>query len=178
MKILASYLGLPALVLGLACSTTGTHTRTARAGESPAVPGAQAEPGSAGTGTAPGELKGHASDQVITGRIADASDKQVVIDSSDGRQQTLSVADQTVVTLGGQESSASSLQPGQDVRASFNEQDGRNVAVKIDAQPIPGTGVTTPGSPPGTAPSENSSRGAGMGATPPAPPAPSGTSNQ
>lgn len=165
MKIRASYLGLPVLVLGLACSTT--HTRTARAENT--SQGTQAEPGSAGTGMAPGELKGHASDRVITGRIANASDRAIVIDSNDGQRQTLSLADQTVVTLDGQQSSASSLEAGQDVRASFNEQDGRNVAVKIEAQPKPGAGVYAPAAPPGTAPSDNSTNDAGAGSAAPAP---------
>ena len=165
MRIRTSYLGLPVLLLGLACSTAGTH-RTARAGDT------RPAPGSAGTGMASGELKGHASDHIISGRIANASDSALVIESNTGERQTLSLVDQTVVTMDGRDSSVSSLEAGQDVRASFNEQDGRNVAVKIEAQPKAGTGVTTPGSPPGTAPSDNAND-AGTGGT--AVPAPSDT---
>ena len=168
MRIRTSYLGLPVLLLGLACSTAGTH-RTARAGDT------RPAPGSAGTGMASGELKGHASDHIISGRIANASDSALVIESNTGERQTLSLVDQTVVTMDGRDSSVSSLEAGQDVRASFNEQDGRNVAVKIEAQPKAGagTGVYTPGSPPGTAPAEGSMNDAGTGGT--TAPAPSDT---
>jgi hypothetical protein len=167
MRIRATYLGLPVLLLGLACSTSGTHSRTARAGDTNRA--TQPAPGSAGTGMASGDLKGHASDHVISGRIANASDSSLVIESNTGERQTLSLVDQTVVTMDGRESSVSSLEAGQDVRASFNEQDGRNVAVKIEAQPKAGAGVYTPGSPPGTAPAEGSRNDAGMGGTTPAP---------
>lgn len=174
MRIRASYVGVPALLLGLACSTPGTHSRTARAGET--KQGTQVEPGSAGTGMAAGDVKGHASDRVISGRIADASDSSLVIESSSGERQTLSLVDQTVVTMDGRQSSVSSLEAGQDVRASFNEQDGKNVAVKIEAQPKAGAGVYTPGSPPGTAPAEGSTNDAGSGGT--IVPAPGETSGQ
>jgi hypothetical protein len=168
MRIHASYLGLPALLLGLACSTPGTHSRTARADRA-----SQPAPGSAGTGMTSGDVKGHASDHVISGRIANASDSSLVIESSSGERQTLSLVDQTVVMMDGRTTSVSSLEAGQEVRASFNEQDGKNVAVKIEAQPKAGAGVYTPGSPPGTAPAEGSTNDAGSGAT--TAPAPSGT---
>lgn len=149
MRIRSLFMALPAVALGLACSTTGgSSDRTARAGQEPR------EVGSAGTGMAAGDVKGHASDQVISGRVADATDGSLVIESATGERHTLSLVDQTVVTLDGRDSSASALQRGQDVRASFNEMDGRHVAVKVEAMPATGSGTYTPASPPGTSPTD------------------------
>ncbi len=151
MKIRSLFLAGPALAAGLACSTPSSAERTART-EPQDRP---TEVGSAGTGMASGDLKGHASDQVIMGRIADASESSIVIESTSGDRHTLSLVDQTVVTISGRDSSASSLQPGQDVRASFNEVEGRNVAVRVEATPLPGSDTYTPASPPGTSPTES-----------------------
>ncbi len=67
MMTRALFLALPA-VAGLACSTTHSIAPPAPQGRA-----AAREVGSAGTGMASGDVKGHASDQVITGRVANAS---------------------------------------------------------------------------------------------------------
>jgi hypothetical protein len=144
----ALFLALPA-VAGLACSTTHSD-KTARTDKG----GTAREVGSAGTGMASGDVKGHASDQVITGRVANASPGALVIESATGERQTLSLVEQTVVTIDGRDSSVSSLQAGQDVRASFNEVNGQRVAVKVEAMPMRGSDTYTPASPPGTSPTE------------------------
>lgn len=168
MRIRSLFMALPAVALGLACSTMGSGDRSARAGQDErgtATAGTTRQPevGSAGTGMT-GDLKGHASDQIITGRIADASEGSLVIESETGERQTVSVVDQTVVTIDGSDSSAASLTPGQDVRVSFNEQDGRHVAVKVEAMGMTGTDVR-PEVPPGH-PHHGSGTG-GAGGTPP-----------
>jgi Cu/Ag efflux protein CusF len=141
---------VPVLALGLACSTTQSSKGSASA-QPPGQTGATASgsasesgvsgnasaggmgaTGSAGTGMH-GDVKGHASDMVISGRISKASPDSLEIQSADGTMQQLSLADQTMVTVDGRDAHASDLTPGQDVRASFNQQDGRNVAVKIEA---------------------------------------------
>jgi hypothetical protein len=170
MKIRSLFMALPAVALGLACSTMGSGDRTARSG--------QREPGTATAGTTTtteprggmsssgaSDMKGHPSDQVITGRIADASAGALVIESDQGQRHTLSVVEQTTVTVDGSDSTASALVPGQDVRASFNEQDGRNVAVKVEAMRAPGSDTYTPGSPPGALPPGGSRNDAGTGGT-------------
>lgn len=146
MRIRSLFMALPAVALGLACSTP-SKAHTARSEQQRGV-------GTAGTGMASSDVKAHASDQVITGRVATASGGSLVIESTNGDRHTLALVDQTVVTLDGHDSNVSALQPGQDVRASFNEQDGRQVAVKVEAKPVTGASPYAPASPPGTAPAE------------------------
>lgn len=169
MKIRSLFMALPAVALGLACSTMGSGDRTARSGHrEPGTATAGTTTTTAPTTTAPGgmsDVKGHPSDQVITGRIADASAGSLVIESDQGQRHTLAVVEQTTVTVDGSDSTASALVPGQDVRASFNEQDGRNVAVKVEAMRAPGTDTYTPGSPPGALPPGGSRNDAGTGGT-------------
>ncbi len=168
MRIRSLYMALPA-VAGLACSTTGSGDRTARGGGEPSPPTAgtttTTEPRGGMSTSGEGDIKGHDSDQVITGRIADASAGSLVIESDKGERHTLAVVDQTTVMVDGSDSSASALMAGQDVRASFNEQDGRNVAVKVEAMRAPGTDTYTPGSPPGSLPPDRSQDDAGTGGT-------------
>ncbi len=149
MRIRSLFMAMPAVALGLACSTPSSKSHTtARAEQDRSV-------GSAGTGMASGDMKGHASDQVIMGRLAETSGGSLVIESTGGDRHTLSLVDQTVITVDGRQGSAAELHAGQEVRASFNEQDGRQVAVKVEATPAAGgANPYAPASPPGTAPSE------------------------
>ncbi|HEY2027733.1 MAG TPA: hypothetical protein VGH20_00870 [Myxococcales bacterium] len=68
------------------------------------------------------------SGQEVTGKLAQASDTQLRIDSL---QQPLKIDSSTQVTLDGQPSSAAQLQPGSEVRASYRP-DG--TAIKVDAK--------------------------------------------
>jgi hypothetical protein len=139
---------VPALALGLACSTTQSSRSASTQPEQPqagatASAGAQeptggVEPGSSSAPLVPSgaerELKGHSSDQVISGRVALASEGSLVINTDDGAQRTLSVVDETMVMLNGQEASLPELVPGDDVQASYDEQaDGSKVAVKVES---------------------------------------------
>ncbi|BDG02709.1 hypothetical protein [Anaeromyxobacter oryzae] len=129
---------VPVLALGLACSTTHStgSASTAKSDQPSADAGATASTpaGSASAGAGmQGDVKGHPSDKIVSGRVASATGDTLVIDSADGSQQTLSVVDQTTVTIDGQDSHLSDLKPGQDVRASYNDQDGQRVAVKVES---------------------------------------------
>ncbi|GAO04229.1 hypothetical protein [Anaeromyxobacter sp. PSR-1] len=182
MRIHALLLGVPAAI-GLACSTpsSGSSARTSSARTSRAStdaaasapsatnPGMRAEEG-AQAGAA-SDVKGHASDQVITGRVAQSDGRTLTIQSADGTQRSLHVADQTVVTIDGRDAHVADLAPGQDVRASFNEVDGREIAVKVEAMGATGTGSGgyTPGTPPGAHPPDGSRNDAGRGGTTGAP---------
>ncbi|WP_232287344.1 hypothetical protein [Anaeromyxobacter dehalogenans] len=175
-------LGVPAAI-GLACSTpsSGSHARassartsrasTDAAASAPAAtnPAVRAEEG-AQAGAA-SDVKGHASDQVITGRVAQADSSTLTIQAADGTQRSLHVAPQTVVTVDGHDGRISDLAPGQDVRASYNEVDGREIAVKVEAMGATGTGSSgyTPGTPPGAHPPDGSRNDAGRGGTTGAP---------
>lgn len=70
----------------------------------------------------------NASGQEVSGKLAQASDTQLRIDSL---QQPLKIDSSTQITLDGQPTSAAQLQPGSEVRASYRP-DG--TAIKVDAK--------------------------------------------
>lgn len=154
---------VPALALGLACSTTQPSRSASTQPEQPQA-GATASAGTegatmgadAGSSAAPSvpsgaerELKGHPSAQVISGRVAIASGSSLVIDTDDGAERTLSVVEETTVRVNGEEASLAELVPGDNVRASYDEEDGRQVAVKVEASQgaLGGSGSNAPVSP-------------------------------
>jgi hypothetical protein len=119
--------------------------------------------GTAGTtGSTPGgvasELKGHASDKLISGRVAEVSADRLSITSDQGGNEDLQLVDQTVVQIDGRDAHASDLKQGQDVRASYNDVDGQRVAVKVEAA-APGSYGTGSGS------TSGGSWGTGTGST-------------
>jgi hypothetical protein len=133
MKIPVFTLVLPA-ALGLACShAQGSRTASASGQDE------------AGVATASADLKGHDTDRVVSGTVADASGSSLVIQSPTGERQTLMIVEETSVLVDGIAGRASDLKPGQEVRASFNEQSGEPVAVKVLAGSS-GTGSTGAGS--------------------------------
>ena len=62
-----------------------------------------------------------------------AANDQVQIRTQDRDLLKLQIGDHTAVTLNGQTASPSQLQPGSDVRASYQMVDGKANALKIDA---------------------------------------------
>jgi len=83
-----------------------------------------------------------------------------------GAARTLQVVPETIITVDGREGRIADIKEGEQIRASFNEQDGRNVAVKIEAGPMTGghmgttgtgTGTTTDMGAPGSSPTGSSS---------------------
>jgi hypothetical protein len=178
MRIHALLLGVPAAI-GLACSTpqssssarTSERATTDAAASAPAATSPPARAEMDAQAGASSDLKGHASDMVITGRVAQSDGRTLTIQSADGTQRALHVADQTVVTIDGRDAHIADLSPGQDVRASFNEVDGREIAVKVEAMGATGTGSSgyTPGTPPGAQPPDGSRNDAGRGGTTGAP---------
>ncbi len=71
--------------------------------------------------------------QRARGTLVSAGSDQVQIRTQDEGLLKLQVTDATAVTLNGQSSSVSQLQPGSDVRASFQTVDGESKALTIDA---------------------------------------------
>lgn len=174
---------------GTAPAPAGTEATTEG---SPGARGGDAEggavattPGQTGTGTAQddgtltgertagmsSDLKGHASDQVVMGTVASVSSGSLSISSDmGGAARTLQVVPETIITVDGREGRIADIKEGEQIRASFNEQDGRNVAVKIEAGPMTGghmgsdmgttgtgTGTTTDMGAPGSSPTGSSS---------------------
>ncbi|WP_242346727.1 hypothetical protein [Anaeromyxobacter terrae] len=135
MQIRKMALALP-LAFGVACSTSHAN-RTART-EGTAGSTATAQTGTYGTpgsSTAAGssDIKGHDSDKVLMGKVAEVSSSSLSIQSDMGDSRTLQVVPETIVTVDGREGHISDIQQGQEVRASFNEQDGKQVAVRVEA---------------------------------------------
>jgi hypothetical protein len=86
------------------------------------------------TGTTGSDIRGHASDQVVMGRVESVSSGSLSIASDmGGAAKTLHVVPETVITVEGRDGLIADIKEGEQVRASFNEQDGRQVAVKIEA---------------------------------------------
>lgn len=155
----------PALV-GLACAH-GTESSSSPPAAEASNP--QGEPGSAARAAeqdrdrdrahAPGHGAAPA-DQVVSGRIAEASPDAVVVFSPDGTRRTLRLADHTAVFVDGRSARATDLSAGQDVRAAYDQLDGENVAVRIDARPgfgapaPSGTGAAPPGAGAGGPPAD------------------------
>jgi len=72
-------------------------------------------------------------EQDARGTVVQAGNDQVQIRTLDKDLLRLQITDATAVTLNGQSSSAAQLQPGADVRASYQMVDGQAKALKIDA---------------------------------------------
>lgn len=79
------------------------------------------------------DVKAHSDDQVVSGRIAKVTRRAIAIESDTGERKTLALVPETWITVDGQDAKRTDLQQGQDVRASFNEVNGREIAVMISA---------------------------------------------
>jgi hypothetical protein len=87
---------------------------------------------SGGAGGAAGAT-GHAGDKTVTGKLSKISDDSVTIESGKGQRHELKIVGQTMIRMDGKDASRSQLKEGQEVRASFAEHGGQQVAVRIDA---------------------------------------------
>jgi hypothetical protein len=86
--------------------------------------------GSAGTSSS-GELRGHPTDQIVAGRVQKMSDDSITIAAQDGTSKQLKVSEATLVEIDGRQAKATDIREGQDVRASYNDVSGEDVAVRI-----------------------------------------------
>jgi hypothetical protein len=129
-----------------------SDTSPSTAAEEPgheAQPGAGASASSDAQGTSPSSassstgqdplvepgpaIKGHASDQLVSGEIGEVSGSWLTISSYAGDETMLEIAPETTITIDGMEASAADLEEGQPVRASYSEVEGHAVAVEIEA---------------------------------------------
>lgn len=95
----------------------------------------------------PGEAaKGHADDQLVSGKLSRVTRRTVVIDADTGDQRTLYLAPETSFVIDGQDARRTDLQQGQDVRASFSNVEGRDIAVEIHVGEDAATKDEGPGS--------------------------------
>jgi hypothetical protein len=119
-------------------------------------------------------VKGHASDHVVSGAIDRVSAQGVAIVSDRGEVVAIEIVPETSIIVDGRDATHLELKEGQPVRASFNDVEGKEIAVEIQALALPpagagGTGSSgaspTPGLPPpdssGATPSPGSPGGSG-----------------
>jgi colicin import membrane protein len=71
-------------------------------------------------------------EQDVQGRVVQASGGQLQLRTDDQKLLRLDLTDSTAVSLDGRSGSASQIQPGSDVRASYQLIDGKARALKID----------------------------------------------
>jgi hypothetical protein len=89
-----------------------------------------------GHGTASGGaggMKGHGNDRTVTGKLSKVSGDSITIESGKGERHELKLVGQTMIRMDGKDASRAQLKEGQEVRASFSEQGGQPVAVRIEA---------------------------------------------
>ncbi len=150
-------------------SAPSSDTSSTTAQGSTASSGAQGSQGARDPLMKPGPaIKAHASDDIVSGEIGDVSSDQVSIQSAQGETKTLEIVPQTSITLNGRDATYAELEEGQQVRASFNQVEGRDVAVEIQIGAAPsdaasgaaqGTGSTESGSPGASSPDSSSTPG-------------------
>lgn len=129
-----------ALVVPLALGTACTHAGQT-AGTSPSSGERQAAAGATGSAPAgrdplmrPGlAIQGHGEDRIVAGRIAATTGSEVTIQTPQGDRRTLQIVPETMIQLDGQDAASEDLAAGQAIRASFDDVDGQEVAVKIRA---------------------------------------------
>jgi hypothetical protein len=92
----------------------------------------RAQQDSAGATAKTGDAAGHSDDQTVTGTVAKFAKKSISIKAQGGEATTLKIVPETVVTMNGKAAKPSQIKPGQQVQASYNEQNGEQVAVKIE----------------------------------------------
>ena len=95
--------------------------------ESATPPLAEPSPSTSGS-----DMTAHSDDQMVNGRITRVSRRSISIASDTGEQKTLALVPETWVRVEGQDAQRADLKEGQEVRASFNQVNGRDVAVMID----------------------------------------------
>ena len=92
-----------------------------------------AEPASMGSQADSGMMSGHGDDEMVTGKLSKVSaDRITIAPKGGGEAKILKIVKETVVTMNGKTAKPSQLKQGQNVHASYSEQDGDEIAVKID----------------------------------------------
>lgn len=76
-------------------------------------------------------------EQTLRGRVISASSDELQVRSSSQGTMKLGLTDTTAIRLDGRSGSASQIQPGSDVRASYQMIDGKARALKIDVTSQP-----------------------------------------
>jgi hypothetical protein len=78
-------------------------------------------------------MPAHSDDEMVSGKLTKVSARSIAIKSEMGEEKTLQIVPQTTVTIDGRDAHQSDLKEGQEVRASYNHVEGKDVAVEIKA---------------------------------------------
>jgi hypothetical protein len=79
-----------------------------------------------------GNTGAHEGDQHVMGKVSKVSDEEISIKPKSGQAKTLKINQDTTVSINGKDAKPSQLKQGQQVRASFENVSGDDVAVKIE----------------------------------------------
>jgi hypothetical protein len=123
-------------------TSSGTSSATTPGSTSPdasstgGTSGSTASSDRATTSSDASSVGGHSDDKEISGRVKEIDSDWVAIETDHEGERRLRIVEQTVVTLDGADASPSELEEGQEVRATYNEDDqGRPTAVVITDAP-------------------------------------------
>lgn len=72
--------------------------------------------------------------QTVSGRVVEASGSTLRVRSSSQGDMSLSISDATALRVNGQTAKSEQIQPGDDVRASYQMVDGKATAVRVDVR--------------------------------------------
>jgi len=149
----------------------GATSGSAQGGASASTSGETSGSASGAYGSAPGgasasgDVKAHASDEVVSGKVSRVSEREIAITSDTGEERTLALEPQTVVTIDGRDATRTELKEGQEVRASYNTVYGRETAVEIHAGRDAGSGSMMHREGDSSGMMHGSDMGTGMGST-------------
>jgi hypothetical protein len=111
-------------------------------GSSETMGSGSSDQGTAGSGSSdqaqqgatagPGNTGAHEGDQHVMGKVSKVSDEEISIKPKSGQAKTLKINQDTTVSINGKDAKPSQLKQGQQVRASFENVSGDDVAVKIE----------------------------------------------
>lgn len=91
-----------------------------------------ADHGQQGKASGTGDAMAHSDDQLLRGKVSKVSKEEISITPKGGEAKTLKIRPETTVTINGKDAKPTQLKQGQMVRASYSNQDGEDVAVKIE----------------------------------------------
>ncbi len=80
------------------------------------------------------EAKKWTDEQTVNGQVLEAKGSSLSIRTQDSKNLTLGLTDSTSINIDGQLGSAANVQPGSDVRASYQMVDGKAQALSLDVR--------------------------------------------
>jgi hypothetical protein len=123
--------GLIALAISIGLATGCQTMRGERTASVPPVTEAEKEQRQGTAQREPEEER--AGGLTFAGTVSDVYGDTLFVVNELGRTELIQVAPETRITVGGREAQLSDLREGQEVRATYEAKEGRNVAIRISA---------------------------------------------